>query len=508
VAKKVLSWMCAVTLSSAAVACGSSKSGSMFQSGSSGSSSSGVYGGGSGGGGAAGAASATTGGDGGGSTTGTLASGSSVGGSIECEACDSAQTCDASTPTTVSGIVYDPAGANPLYNITVYVPNDPLPAFSKGASCAACTTLYPDRIFSSAVTDAAGHFSLTAPAGTDVPLVVQTGKWRRVFTLPTVSPCVENPQPDKMLTLPSKASEGDLPDIGISTGAADSLECLPLRIGVDASEYVPGASTAGHIHIFSGYMGATTSPAGPASTDALWDSTGDLMANDELLLSCESRTPPINVDNQNSMVAYTSGGGRVFASHYEYGWFTTGPFGADNLATWMPGSQQLDDTMSFPADIVTTLPNGMPFPEGVALQTWLGNVNALTNGLLPIWFARHNADVSAANTVSQPWLSLDPSVTLAPNATEYFTFDTPVGADAGSTCGRVAYSDLHVAGGPGSTEEPNVAPDYPIGGATTVPAGCAMRSLTPQEKALEFIFFDLASCLLPVGSSPIPPPPK
>jgi hypothetical protein len=358
------------------------------------------------------------------------------------------------------------------------------------------------------VTDAAGHFSLTAPAGADVPLVVQTGKWRRTFNLSTVNPCVDNPQTDKMIKLPSKASEGDLPDIGISTGAADSLECLPLRIGVDASEYVPGAATGGHIHIFSGYMGATTSPAGPASTDALWDSTGDLMLNDELLLSCESRTPPINVDNQNSMVAYTAGGGRVFASHYEYGWFTTGPFGADNLAMWTPGSQQLDDTMSFPANIVTTLPNGMPFPEGVALQAWLGNVNALTNGQLPIWFARHNADVSAANTVSQPWLSLDPSVTMAPDATEYFTFDTPVGADAGETCGRVAYSDLHVAGGPGSTEEPGVAPDYPMGGATTVPAGCAMRALTPQEKALEFIFFDLASCLLPVGSTPIPPPPK
>jgi hypothetical protein len=475
----------------------------MFQSGSTGSS--GTYGGSTG---SSGAAGAHSGGDGGGGTTGALMSGSSGGGSVECEACESPSTCDASTPTTVSGVVYDPAGANPLYNITVYVPNDILPKFTKGASCAACATLYPDRIFSSTVTDATGHFSLTAPAGTDVPLVVQTGKWRRAFDLPTVNPCVDNPQGDQTIKLPSKASEGDLPDIGISTGGADSLECLPLRIGVDASEYAPGASAAGHIHIFSGYLGATTSPAGPASTDALWDSTADLLQNDELLLSCESRTPPINVDNQNSMVAYTSAGGRVFASHYEYGWFITGPFGADNLAMWTPGSQQLDDTMSFPANVVTTLPNGMPFPEGVALQAWLGTVNALTNGQLPIWFARHNADVSAANTVSQPWLSLDPSVTMAPNATEYFTFDTPVGADAGSTCGRVAYSDLHVAGGPGSTEEPNVAPDYPMGGATTVPAGCAMRALTPQEKALEFIFFDLASCLLPVGSTPIPPPPK
>ena len=40
----------------------------------------------------------------------------------------------------------------------------------------------------------------------------------------------------------------------------------------------------------------------------------------------------------------------------------------------------------------------MPFPKGVALEEWLQNVNALQNGTLPIQEARHNADVSPANT--------------------------------------------------------------------------------------------------------------
>src|SRR6202012_3870262 len=109
--------------------------------------------------------------------------------------------------------------------------------------------------------------------------------------------------------------------------------------------------------------------------------------------------------------------------------------------------------------------------------------------------SRDNADVSVTNTHTQPWVALDPS-TLAPNATEYFSFDTPIGTHGSEVCGRVVYSDLHVSGGANSQDIPNVPPDYP--GFTSggiVPDGCAAHPLTAQEKALEFMIFDLSSCL-------------
>jgi hypothetical protein len=136
----------------------------------------------------------------------------------------------------------------------------------------------------------------------------------------------------------------------------------------------------------------------------------------------------------------------------------------------------------------------MPFVRGQALAQWLQNVGALTNGELPIQSPRHNADVSAANTPSQPWIVADNQAQV-PGATQDFTFDTPLGVPAAKQCGRVVFSDMHVGAASG---------DY-MGFSNTTPQGCADNDLSPQEKALEFIFFDLSSCVTPNNMPQQPP---
>ncbi|MEY2932836.1 MAG: hypothetical protein RL033_3585, partial [Pseudomonadota bacterium] len=72
----------------------------------------------------------------------------------------------------------------------------------------------------------------------------------------------------------------------------------------------------------------------------------------------------------------------------------------------------------------------------------------------------------------------------------YYGFPTPVG---GPACGRMVFTDVHLASGSGDS------------GKDAFPS-CS-GELTPQQKALAFLLFDLANCVQPTESS-IPPIPK
>jgi hypothetical protein len=454
--------------------------------------------------------------------------------------CPSGAQCDVScsggTTTSISGKVYDPALKDPLYNVSVYVPGGPLQALPKGVPTGAdacnCGALFKSGAVASTATGVDGTFTLTnAPVGKQIPLVLQVGKWRRVVHVDT-NQCADAPQPDKSLSLPGTLTgagpDDNMPDIAVSTGSADTLECLMKRIGLPDAEYAAGAAGTGHIHVFSGgQSGGSSHHSGgggggvgtpenppmagaPASSTSLWDTAADLMPYDIVLLSCEggetyNANPP-------ALESYLNAGGRAFASHFHYAWFS-GPLStagtnnyaapADwgkNLAAWTPGSNGNGAN----GVIVQTL-NGStaPFPKGVALFQWLGLNGALgVQGApmndLPIFQVRYNAVVSSSNTPSQPWI--DDS--MNPN-TLYFSFDTPVGAPVDpktglpNYCGRAVFSDLHVAGNPNTSDNP------------PPPAGCDAVDLSPQEKVLEFMLFDLSSCVIPDTVAPpqggIPP---
>jgi hypothetical protein len=353
------------------------------------------------------------------------------------------------------------------------------------------------------------------------------------------------------IKLPSTGSDGDMPDIAVSTGGADSLECLLTRIGIASSEYVAGWSGSGHVHIFNGgdpnaggggsSVGgpeANVMPGAPASDTGLWGSVADLMKNDVVLLSCEGgETYDAQPANLSS---YLDSGGRVFASHFHYAWFTgsSGPPSYSSPAEWGSGGSDLakwtrsggTSSATVGGEVVTTLTNGGgTYAKGVAMKSWLGAAGALSTSIggttvsspeLPIVVPRYNASVTT-QAPSQEWIHLDPKTETAGTSatTMYFSFDTPIDAPAkanGGTpqyCGRAVFSGLHVGGasydgvncsagthtgggGSGDCNTNHVAPAPP-------PTGCDTgHPLSPQEKALEFMLFDLSACVIPENVPP------
>jgi hypothetical protein len=480
------------------------------------------------------------GGDSGQGLHGGSGSGGGGGGGAACPSGLSCNvSCTGSATTTITGKVYDPAGKVPLYNVAVYVPANPLVALPKGvptgADACSCSALFPSGAIVNTTTGIDGSFTLkNAPVGTGVPLVLQVGKWRRSLKINT-SACQDNAQADKSLTLPGTVASGDtddnMPDIAVSTGSADTLECLLVRMGVADAEYVPGASTSGHVHLFSGGesgggggghgggggagVGRAESPAmagAPASSTSLWDSQAHLMPYDVVLLSCEGGET-YNAVPQN-LEDYLNVGGRAFASHFHYAWFA-GPVGSKqsysapsdwgtNLATWTADTGGGGMSNSNIGGIIVQTLNGstQPFPKGTTLSTWLDENGALGTAGVPatelsIYQPRYNAVVGASNKPSQPWITAD-SKSGHSGATMYFSFDTPVNAPAGAGgspayCGRAVFSDLHVAGAPSTSGD---------GTTAAPPNGCLKVDLSPQEKALEFMLFDLSSCVLPDTVAP------
>ncbi|MFO0554043.1 MAG: carboxypeptidase-like regulatory domain-containing protein [Polyangiaceae bacterium] len=397
---------------------------------------------------------------------------------LECQQvhCESGQT------TTVSGTVYEPAGNVPLYNVAVYVPNSPVEPLTDGASCTQCGGEVTGSPLVSAITDASGHFVLSnVPVGDDIPLVVQVGKWRRELTIPTVAECTDTPLVDGSVRLPRNQSEGHIPRIALSTGGADPLECWLPKIGIDLAEFT-NPDGNGRINLFAGSGGTVQYADGtafPNSQAALWNDAGNLSVYDIVLLACEAgwneaTKGPAAISAMND---YANMGGRIFASHWHNYWVENG------LGMWPQVADfdhQADLANPFDALVDTTFPKGQAFGE------WLVNVGASTQpGVLTIKEAQHTI-----NTVN-PQLSTQWIYSDNPVSVQYLSFNTPLEVAEDQRCGRLVLSDIHVSSGD------------QIG--VPFPNGCQTTELSPQEKALLFMLFDLSSCIIPDDEPPCAP---
>jgi hypothetical protein len=426
----------------------------------------------------------------GGSLNLPVSGGPSLGGQVS-------TSCDDPKQTKLTGTVYSPAGTLPLYNVVVYVPvpGETQPPISEGASCDKCSGSQA-RGVAVALTNEAGQFTLEGvPEGDNVPLVIQVGKWRREVTIPRVAPCTTTTLTDPELTrLPRNQSEGHLPKIAMVTGHSDALECLLRKLGIDDAEFSLD-SGAGRVNMFhgcaskSGAFGANTlapelgGGSFPSAVSSLYMNPTKLATYDMLVLSCEGhgcddqKTP----ENGATLKAYADAGGRILFDHMHFRWFVKAIEAWEQIGEFDTG----DD---FPDNTAFTVETS--FPKGLAFSQWLVNVGASqTAGQLVIAKAQKSAKV-ANPELAQPWVQ-------GTGAIQYMSVNTPVelAATPAEQCGRFIHTDLHVAGNSTSFSDQ----------ATPFPNACDMGALTPEEKALAFMIFDLSNCVMQEDLTPEPP---
>jgi hypothetical protein len=461
------------------------------------------------------------------------------------------QTC---STTTVTGKVYDPAGVNGLYNVFVYVPNAPLAAITSGPTCTACQAPASGDPIASTSTAADGTFTLTnVPSGTNIPIVLQLGKWRRHLTLPAVASCATTTPADGFFRFPKKQAEtspdDNIPLIAFTTGC-DGAECFFLgRVGIDPSEFtgpngvVPGSSPPrpGRVQIYkSGNDDGQTFPGGAGDAATLWATGADWMKYDMVFDACECSTYDRGGAGSTDVgyvnfLNYLNAGGRAFTTHYFYNFFADeqqcdgaigGGFGSSDcygqaalptVGAWEQNSGQAyaSDAIDCPKDTqLNNSPSGLggscltidtSVPKGVAFAQWYQDNNAKLTfgggekyGYVGLTDIRQDMGPLASSLVSAgsatPWL-------YAGNLTSqydayYFSFNTPISTNTASQCGRAIFSDVHLD-------------DAPSG---AFPSYCAAdpnaSDHAPNELALEFLFFDLSSCVQNDNMSPPPPPPS
>jgi hypothetical protein len=327
------------------------------------------------------------------------------------------------------------------------------------------------------ITDVNGKFTLVdMPVGQYIPLVIVSGRWRRQLVIPITTACTNTALPPTFAVMPQNQNQGDIPKIAIATGSVDQVECVLRKVGINDSEFTDPSET-GRINFYTGSAVSGSAIDSKTPTQAsLMENYSTLQNYDVLMLPCQG-TPTgdvvagaLGTQELANFIAFANAGGRVYSSHYSYAWmFQNPPF--NGVVNWDVGQAEPDGGNSGTATVNTS------FTAGQTLATWLQNAGVSTSpGQMVLDTLRQ--DLNGVIAPTQSWLTLNDAA--AGNPVMQFVFDTPI-APVGQTvnqCGRVLFNEYHVENGSSSPTK-------------YFPTECGSGAMTPQEKLLEYMLFEL-----------------
>ena len=181
---------------------------------------------------------------------------------------------------------------------------------------------------------------------------------------------------------------------------------------------------------------------------------------------------------------FVDAGGRVFGSHFSFSYFRGVP-GTTDAKNFQPSPWPLLAEWDGSSDAPFSI--DISFAKGNAFADWLVTAGAsTTRGQIVLESVEGVAMSLTPGYNSQRWITTSGGI-------PYFSVPMPVEKASTPTeqCGRFVDTGLHVRSG---------ASGNPF------PSGCSTDAMLPQEKAWEFLIFELGACAIPDSMMPMPPP--
>jgi hypothetical protein len=431
-------------------------------------------------------------------------------------------------------------------------------------SCDRCEDQDLGPVLIGTVTDSTGSYTLEGkiPVGVEFLLVVKAGKFRRAvaFSVDPEDACTTVDRsnvtlPNNPTRLPRDLDDGlavNVPHIAITTGDYDAMECVFEKIGLAHSLFTSPTGD-GPIHLYRdngawpsgelrGCVGcaactgnncrrsfcdgcgdceggtecsacqATVVAACEASgiptstelvgSEVLHQDGGRITEYDMVVSNCRGNAngaPDAESDDAGNVRRYVNRGGRFFASHFSHNWIQHGTegFSADApLDTGLAPAvvwQGHDTGITNGTGILSeNPPRENASPRIQSFIDWMVHVDAVSEDDLSFNIPEPRSRATTLGEFTEEFVHCEGGVCDRESRwrPQQIAFNTPYAAPSeGAACGRVVYSGFHVSV-TGTSDL--VFPSYCSG------------PLSPPEKTLLFLLFDLGAC---VGEDPpvIPP---
>lgn len=387
------------------------------------------------------------------------------------------------TGTEVRGTVLTPNGEDPVPGAVVYAVQGTPPAIDPGVACDTCQI--PSGALAFTQTGIDGVFSLqhVLDAGGEVNVVIQKGRFRRVVPV-RFDGCNALALDAAQTRLPGRRSEGDMPRILVATNVLDNISRVLNRVGIMDFDTRDGCRTA--------RAGADLTRATSCPFGALLADRAQLEQYNIVFAPCGAlgfdHSGQIMDEPQNARIVanlreFVSRGGRLYASDTAYTFFERVLPGAVLFAMGNDAQRGTRDPANVGAGGSPTTPRQYTGrasdPE---LNEWLRARGALmADGTLTLGgFIGHWGAIDTVPASTRTWVR---------GEVEWWstsgTGSMPVGERAltvtsdargtGAGCGRAVFTSYEV--------DPRTM-------STT---------LTPQERVLEWLLFELGGCVQPPG---------